>query len=236
MDVATLIALFRAEVNDGVSTAYLWSDTEVYAFADDAQKMFCRLTGGLPDATSSLTTIACTAGQKFVAISPKILRLKSVENPVTEQRCQILNYEDMDRFSNLTFGQYDYGYVAQTSLDNRVGVIRAVVSGMEPNKLRLVYIPEANQNLNLIVNRLPLIDINSTTVGNSTAVLEIDEMHHRHLILWMKALAHMKQDAETFNQGKAAEFDMAFRQYCLQAKHDRELHEHKYRTVSYGGI
>ena len=33
-----------------------------------------------------------------------------------------------------------------------------------------------------------------------------------------------------FNQGKAAEFDMAFRQYCLQAKHDRELHEHKYRN------
>ena len=232
MDVATAVALFRAEVGDEVSTAYLWSNVEVYAFLDDAQKMFCRLTGGLADSTSAITTVACTAGQKFVTVSPKILRLKSVENGVDGYRCQILNYEDMAA----EVLQTDYGYSAQLGLNNETGPIRAVVSGMEPNKLRLIKIPEANQDLNLIVNRLPLIDINATTVGNTTAVLEIDEMHHRHLLLWMKALAHMKQDAETFNQGKAQEFDAQFRQYCAESKHDRELREHKYRTVAYGGI
>lgn len=233
MDVATVVALFRAEVNDTVDTAYLWSDVEVYAFLDDAQKMFCRLTGGIPDATSAITTVTATAGQKFVDISPKILRLKSVENPSDNgYRCEILNYEDMATYLK----HPDYGYTSPYALNNEVGPIRAVVSGMEPNKLRLVNIPEVDQQLNLIVNRLPLIDINQTTIGNSTAVLEIGEMHHRHLILWMKALAHMKQDAETFDQGKAAEFDVMFRNYCAQAKGDRELHEHKYRTISYGGL
>lgn len=232
MDVTTLVALFRAETGDTVDTAYFWSDVEVYSFADDAQKMFCRLTGGIPDATSAITTISVTAGSKFVSISPKILRLKAVENPVTNKRCEILNYEDVAATTITT----DYGYATQRGLDNTTGPIKAVVSGMEPNKLRLIAIPEDDQVLNLVINRLPLIDINTTTVGDDTAVLEIDEMHHRHLLLWMKALAHMKQDAETYDQGKAAEFDVAFRQYCAQAKGDRELHEHKYRTVVYGGI
>lgn len=231
MDVATVVALFRAETNDA-ATPYLWSDVEVYAFLDDAQKMFCRLTGGLADSTSAITTVACTAGQRFVSVSPKILRLKSVENGPDGYRCQILNYEDMAA----DVIQMDYGHTAKLALNNETGPIRAVVSGMEPNKLRLIKIPEVDQDLSLIVNRLPLIDINVTTVGNSTAVLEIDEMHHRHLLLWMKALAHMKQDAETFNQGKAQEFDAQFRQYCAEAKHDRELREHKYRTIVYGGI
>lgn len=232
MDVATAVALFRAEVNDTVATAYLWSDVEVYAFLDDAQKMFCRLTGGLSDSTSAITTVACTAGAEFASVSPKILRLKSVENRVDGYRCQILNYEDMAAQSAVP----DYGYVAVSGIDSSTGPIRAVVTGMEPNKIRLIRIPEANQDLRLVVNRLPLIDINTTTVGNATAVLEIDEMHHRHLLLWMKALAHMKQDAEIFNQGKAMEFDAQFRQYCDQAKSDLGRREHKYRTIAYGGL
>ena len=61
MDSTTLHDLFRSEVRDE-ATPYLWSDVEVYSFIDDAQKMFCRLQGGIADASSAITHINVVAG------------------------------------------------------------------------------------------------------------------------------------------------------------------------------
>jgi hypothetical protein len=51
----------------------------------------------------------------------------------------------------------------------------------------------------------------------------------------MKHLAHLKQDAETYDRGRADQFRTEFFAYCDQAKAEREKREHKFRTVAYGG-
>lgn len=226
MNSSALLALFRAEVRDE-ALPYLWSDVEVYSFIDDAQKMFCRMQGGIADATSAVTRIDVTAGDVFVPISPLILKLREARRTADGRDLDILNFEDL-QFQR---GVDDYGYSSGFRFDNTPGDIRALVVGMETNKVRLVRVPQEDQSIDLIIYRLPLVAITTTNQQ-----LEIDEHHHRHLLHWMKHLAHQKQDAETYDRGRADMFRTEFAAYCDLAKAEREKREHKYRTVGYGGI
>ena len=71
---------------------------------------------------------------------------------------------------------------------------------------------------------------------DESSALEIDEQHHRHLLLWMKHLAYSKQDAETYDK-KAAEDNAAmFEAYCKKAMKERERLRYHPRVVRYGGL
>jgi len=226
MDSTALHDLFRSEVRDEVAP-YLWSSAEVYSYIDGAQKMFCRLQGGIADATSPVTRLTAAAGDVFVPISPLILKLREARRSIDGRGLEILNFEDLQARQ----GDDDYGCRSAYRIDNTPGAVTAIVVGMEANKVRLVRIPQEDQTFDLIVYRMPLVAI--TDVGGQP--LEIDEHHHRPLVHWMKHLAHQKQDAETYDRGRAAEFRDEFLAYSAQAKAEREKREHKYRTVGYGG-
>lgn len=219
-----LKALFRAEVRDE-ATPYLWSDTEVYRFIDDAQKQFCRLTGGIADASSAVTQIAVTADDPWATYDSRILHLRDLYRVSDQQNVKIINFRDLSQ------GGDDYGMPTLVKFPDRTGPVSAAITNMEANKLRLVDTPVANDTLSAIVYRLPLV----TVVSNAT-LLEIDELHHYHLLDWMKHLAHKKQDAETYDRGRSDEFARAFYEYCMQAKAERERREHKPRAVNYGGL
>jgi hypothetical protein len=226
MDSTSLIKLFRADVNDTLKP-YLWTDPELLSYLDDAQKMFARLTGGISDASSDVTRLEGLAGEAFVTISPRILKIRQVQRVSDARDLDILNFEDLQN----TLAVDDYGFQQGFKLDNQQGEVRAVISGMEQGKLRLLRIPEADVSLQMIVYRMPLKDI-----VDFDQKLEIEEQHHRHLMLWMRALGHQKPDAETYDRTMAQAYEAKFYGYCDQAKAERERKEHKYRTVAYGGI
>ena len=225
MDSTALHGLFRSDVRDE-QTPYLWSDAEIYSYIDDAQNMFCRLQGGIADATSAITHLTVTAGTTYTALSPLILKLREIRRSADGYDLEILNFEDLQTQRPID----DYGYRTGYRIDSSSGPVNGVVVGMEANKLRWVKIPDTDQEFDMIVYRMPLIAI--TGAGQA---LEIDVHHHRHLLNWMKYLAHQKQDAETYDRGRADMFRNEFLGYCDQAKAERERREHKYRTVSYGG-
>lgn len=225
MDSIALHDLFRIEVRDQVEQ-YLWSSAEIYMYLNDAQDMFCRLQGGIADATSAITQLAVTAGDTFVSVSPRILKIRQATRAADGYELQILNFEDLQAGRPID----DYGCRVGYRVDHTPGPVRAIVVGMEANKIRLIQTPQEDQTINLLVYRMPL-----TAITGSGQALEIDEQHHRHLLLWMKHLAHQKQDAETYDRGRADMFRSEFLAYCDQAKAEREKREHKYRTVAYGG-
>lgn len=228
MDSTALHALFRAEVRDDTAP-YLWADSEVYAFMDDAQKMFCRLGGGIADAVSPITSLPAPAGQEYVEFSPLILKIREAHR-ADGRDLDILNFEDI-QFGNTGLVS-DYGWQPRhADFSSKTGELRAVVTGMDATHLRLLDAPAADDTVSLIVYRLPLNEI-----GGEDVALEIGEQHHRHLLLWMKYLAHQKQDAETLDQARATSFQQQFYAYCAAARAEREKLEHKYRTVAYGGI
>lgn len=224
MTPAQLYQLFRADVRDDVAP-YLWSDLEVYSYMHDAQEMFCRFTGGISDEGTPFTTLPVTAGWEYVAYSDRILKIKTAWRDDGTQ-LRLLNPEDLHSDAI----QRDYGFDLGHNMNIKPGPVKALVSGFRDNYLKLVYVPTTDFNINLSVFRLPNIPIT-----DGTSRFEIASHHHRHLLLWMKHLAYMKQDAETFDKERSDDMQQEFMRYCDRAKMERERREHKYRVTSYGG-
>lgn len=224
MNSNELLDKFRIEVFD-FTQPYLWSDEEIYEFMDDAQKMFCRMGEGIPDSTSTMTQLSYAIGDVFIPIDPRILKIRKVQRAEDYRNVLFVNFEDIGH--NIT---EDYRNPIFDELDNKTGDVTSIILGMEQDQVRLVKIPETTGTLNMIVFRLPLEDI--TGAGQD---FEIHQQHHVNLLHWMKHRAYSKHDAETFNVGKAAEFEQRFMQYCERARIEAETRKHKPRAVMYGG-
>lgn len=216
MDSTRLNELFRKEVFD-VAEPYLWTDDEVFHYANEAQNTFCRLTGGLADAsTPAVTQVQVTAGNPWAAISPLILKVRGV-NGADGRYIDPMNYEDLQR--------------AGIKLNSRTGNPELLILGMETDKVRVYPVPVINETVELLVYRLPL-----KMIDDFDQKIEIAKQHHTALLLWMKHLAYSKADAETFDKGKAVEFERAFQTYCFSAQTEKDTAKHKTRVVSYGGL
>lgn len=218
MNSTELLDLFRSEMAD-TEEPYLWSDSDVYGYIDDAQKMFCRLTDGLDDATTpEVVDLAVGEGDDWLATHKSILKFRSAYREDTGRPVEIVNYEDLP--------------ARGWRLDSTQGPVKALITGMEKHKVRVYPVSNEEVTVKLLVFRLPLESI--TDEGEQS--FEIDEQHHRHLLLWVKHLAYSKQDAETFDKTKAAEFEGKFVVYCGGAKNEQGRAAHKTRVVAYGGI
>ncbi len=226
MNSSDLYDRFRADVFD-TRQPYLWSDLEVYSYMDAAQKQFCRRAGGILDSTSDLTQLSFAANQVWVATSPLILAVQRAQRLSDFQRVDVLSVEELTRLSDGN----DYGTQRQFRLDNQTGEVRYAINNLEVDKLRLLRIPKAADTIALTVYRLPL-----KSISDADQKFEIAEQHHEYLLWGMKALAYLKQDAETRDDGKAQRFQQQFLAYCEQARQERERREHKPRSMTYGGI
>lgn len=213
MDSTSLLALFRSEVRDEVEP-YLWSDIEVLSYIDDAQKMFCRLTNGIADSVSSMTSIDIYGGDTFAEYNERILSIVRAYRESDKQPLTIINDDELEGNESI--------------LTESPGRTRILVVGMDASNLRLIPEVGDDDTLHLSVRRLPLADI--TEADQS---IEIHAKHHRHLLLWVKHLAHSKMDAETFDSAKASEFETAFIKYCTSAESEEGKRSHRRRTVRF---
>lgn len=226
MNTTDLYDRFRSDVYD-TQEPYLWSDVEVFQYMDAAQKQFCRLAGGIADSTSPLTQVSVSTGEPWAAIDSRILKIRRVQRQSDSKKVEVINHEDLDR---LLDGD-DYGTRRQFKLDNMPGEVRFIITNMEQDKIRLIRVPAVDDTLEMSVYRMPL-----KSVTGKDQKFEIHEQHHEYLLHWMKKLAYSKQDAETRNDKVAETNETKFRQYCDQARLEREAREHKARVISYGGI
>jgi hypothetical protein len=218
MTSSDLLTLFRSEMSD-TAAPYLWSDEDVFGYMDDAQTMYCRKTDGILDAsTDAVTKIAVVPGSDRIALHAKIKRIRALTREDTGRDLDVINRDDMVQ--------------RRWYFDGTVGEVKALVIGQEAHKARVYPTSNETVNLRLEVLRLPLLAI--TTDGDQA--FEIDAEHHRHLLLWMKHLAYMKQDAETFDRTKAMEFEGKALAYFAQVKEEERRKAFKVRTVAYGGI
>jgi hypothetical protein len=221
-----LLKYFRSQVFDA-KPPYLWQDDEVWPYMDDAQKMFCRLVQGIPDATSEVTKVKAVAGKPFSSLNPRLLKIRKAYR-ADFRELMLVNLEDVGKTS---YTQYDYGVRSSTlQLDARTGPLETMVLGMEVEKVRWIPVPAANETVTLIVDRLPL---ESLCEGGD---LEIQEQHHIWLVEWMRFRAYNKQDSETYDKTRGAEAETRFRTYCAEARSELERLRQKSRAVQYGGI
>lgn len=214
-----LLVTFRSEMNDEAEPQ-LWSDEEFYLYLDDAQKMFCRRTDGIGDAsTPAVVQLNVVPNQDWYDTHPSILKIREASRTDTGREVKVLNREDMP----------EYGM----RFDGRSGPLKALIIGMEAHRTRVWPMPSETVTVELLVFRLPLVTINDATGDDE---LEIDPQHHLHLLHWVKHRAYSKQDAEAFDKTKAAEFEQKFYAYCTQAQIEQRRARHKPRAVAYGGL
>jgi len=224
-----LYALFRSDICD-VELPYLWSDTEVWMYMNDAYRMFVRLTGGVPDATSSITQLDLVPGEATSVVSPLILRFRNAYLLSDGTELKIINEAEIP-----LKGDRDYGQVVTQRRSMLQGHVEYMITGMNRGAtggtVRWLRIPDKADTVQLSVQRLPL-----ETVEPGFEFPDIGEEHHEHLMLWMKSRAYGKQDAETFDRGRRDEYDQAFRAYCAAAKAEWNRYRSHNMTTAYGGI
>ena len=76
MDSTGLYEAFRSDVVDEAKP-YLWSDADVWRYANDAYRMFVRLTGGVADFLSDACVVDIVGGEATAQLSPTIMRIMS---------------------------------------------------------------------------------------------------------------------------------------------------------------
>lgn len=224
MTPAELLTQFRLDMADTVEP-YLWGDAEIVRGIDDAQTMFCRLTDGIPDATTpAVTTLSVVAGTEWYDVHPKIKKLRLVHREDNGRDLELVTPETAS----------DKGI----RFRGEVGDIRAIVWGLEDGKVRAWPVPSQDVTVTLNVFRLPLTHITYTGTPTPTVTgsFEIAEQHHLHLLHWVKSRAYLKQDAETFDKTKANEFEQRFRDYCAEVAREQSRSRRVTGAVTYGGL
>lgn len=219
MSPEEIVKLCRIELADE-ATPPLWSDFELFNHLNDAQVQFCRTTGGIPDSTSALSTVAITVALPSFKLDERILKIRDAYRTSDGKRIDIVNFEDMEK-KGMRF-------------NGRTGPLAAVIIGMDDDQAIPYPIPSKADTLKLVIDRLPLTEICESNA--STAKMEIKKHHHKHLLHWMKKLAYEKQDAETFNKNKSVEFEKKFYAYCDSARMEKDRRKHHTRVVAYGGL
>lgn len=212
MDTTELRDTFRAEFFD-TAVPYLVSDQLIYAYIDEAQKKFCRLTEGIEDGRSF--TISVVPGTIWYTLDPRILKIRSLTDVSTGHAVELVSMESAAL----------HGF----RLGTRLGPLVAMVAGAEKGTLRACPVPNASVELQLNAFRLP----HTVEAGDD---LEIDEQHHLALLMWVKHKAYSIHDAETYDRTKAAEYESNFRRYCAEARTEQNRARHSAGVVAYGGI
>lgn len=212
-----IVNMFRVEMNDE-AIPHFWTDERLYPYLDDAQKMFARETGGIPDSTSSISQLSFSIGDTSLELDARILKVRDAYRLSDGRKVDIINYEDMEQ-RGIRF-------------DGRTGPVSALIIGMDETTCYPYPVPSVADTLQLVIDRLPMTDI----VPDEPCSLEIKPHHHMHLISWMKSLAYDNQDAEIFNKSKAVEFEEKFMAYCIKATQEKDRRKHKTRVVAYGGL
>lgn len=229
MESQELLCAFREDVVDDVSP-YLWGDAEVYRYMNDAYFMFVRLTGGISDGTSAVTTLTALADTATSALDASIMRIRTATNVTDHNRpLRVINVQDIEDLTT-----EDYGVLREYGRIDTPGPIRYMIIGEEDQLARWVGIPTVDTTIQLVVERLPLAKHRIQRPRQQ--FYGVREEHHYHFLKWMRHLAYRKQDADTFNLVKSDQERDDFMAYCDLAKREKDIRKHKVRVVGYGGL
>ncbi len=226
-----LVDSFRSDMSDAVAP-YMWSEADVFVYMNEAYTRFARLSGGIPDTSSTVTQIPIVAGEKLAAVSPLILRFRQAWLTSDGNEIEIVNEQD----PALRLSNSDYGRVRVRNLldDNTPGPVTRMVVGRERKVVKWQQVPVVNDTAQLSVYRLPL-----TTVTSGDAYFDfpdLSEEHIEHLLLHMKSRAYGRQDADTFDRGARDHYKAEFEKAALLVKAEWERYKYKPRAVVYGGL
>lgn len=220
MTVDELVQFFRADTSDNIEP-FLWSDMEILVYANEARDQFVRATGGISDEL----TIPIQKGVGVANVPSTVLNFRYAYITRNNAKLTFLNEGELPTTS---YGKtIPYGAVTDVR-EGRVGFIEI---GNQTNVIRFIPTPDEDDVCTLGVYRLP-----NTRLVRGGEIDEINAIHHRFLVDYMKSMAYAKHDAETLQNTKSLTYRQLFDAYCQQCVIERERHRSHPRFVRYGGL
>jgi hypothetical protein len=185
MNLGEILTQARLELDD-TQADYLWSDSELIAYANEAQEQACRRSRLIIDSsTVEICEIAIVANTALYSLDERILAIKDVVDA---------------EGSTITGATVGWMNENVSGWRNSTGTPKAVITDFETDKLRLYPIPRFDSTINLRVVRTQL----NNMVGLQDKP-EIKSRYHMALIHWIKHRAYLKKDADTLDKNASIE-------------------------------
>lgn len=154
MNSSEIVAAFRSSIGDK-TRPYLWDDSLVFSYLDDAQDRFCRETDGLADArTPEVSRLAVTPGQDWISLHPKLLNIRRATRSDTGREIRVLTAEQAQAFG-VTF------------LPTVTGIPSVLVLGLEENSARLAPMPHSVNRTTLTTTAIAAINTRVLTFAST---------------------------------------------------------------------
>jgi hypothetical protein len=182
----------RQTLDDNSTTDKLWSQDDILEYARDSESEACERADLIIDNTSALTDITVNTSTGTYGIASTVISIKSAMLASGTEPLMETSEEVLDK--------------SVSGWRTASGVSRSYV--MTPtNNIILYPIPSAASTMNLTVSRFP----NTPVEVNGSP--EVDSRYHQGLILWILHRAYLKNDSETLNTDKAADYARAFEKF-----------------------
>lgn len=222
MNAGEAIRIFRSEVLE--ANRFFVVDTELYRYLNEGYNEFVRQGSGTPDTI----ILDADAGEPELDVPQYVMRIKSVRRLNDGQSVRVINYTDLERGA-----VYDYGRRCDMGLNlDDTGEVRYFMLGAKKHTARLIAIPDVSQEIELLVDRMPMNKI----TGPTSTFSDIDEVHQPAMLDWLKAKAFRRPAKGLLNPQLAEFFENSFNAIVAEAQGAQNLFKSKVRNVQYGGV
>ncbi len=231
MTLAELLTLLRESIlndrSDRVEGApdFLWSDTSLITYINEAQRRFAVRSLILRDATTpEVTRIALVPGQSEYVLHESILAVMSVRSAINATDLTRLGHPVLAAYRAPTSTWMDpSGYAALqpgTSLAYLTdeGLSDADTDSLSQIVLRVYPTPSAAQDGDILRMRVVRKPIEQLSAANMNAKPELPEDHHIEMLDWAAYLALRIVDNDAGSPKRAAEFAAAFENHVTEAR------------------
>lgn len=203
MNLGELMGHLRCNILRDESKPYLWSDTELLRYINEAHGLFARRTHCITDDESEFTTFETVAGQQSYALDERIVFVSEI-GIVTDNGNGELSYcEIPDRTRNQLRNSYIQGRPQLHNLQ------------VASHKVRFYPVPDDVYTIVMMVARKPL-----NKLANTKDAPEIDEDYHLALVDYAAAKALANNDPEKANMAASKDYMDSWSKVIRDVKRD----------------
>jgi len=200
------------------SSQLRWTNEELAFFLTQAEREVARRAKLLKDTTGNYD-ITTVADQMEYPLDEKVLRVIHAEidgKPLADKEIEEI------------YKTYRW--------KERKGTPQVIITDHSARSVSLWPIPDAVFTAELIVYRLPLVDLDWDLADSQSP--EIPEMHHFPMINYAAYLAYMKDEANALDPTRAAQYKGLFDTDYPDQTWSAEMRKmrNRGRTVKYGGL
>ena len=211
MNFTQLRDMARLFLDDTRSEKYLWSDSELGTFINQALREAAIRSRSIADSTTpDCSTINLSTSVSDYPLHESVFFVDRVYDSGQKKNLIKTTAKNLDNGSD--DWPFHTGSPTHYILD-----ANHFQEDYETYSIRVYPIPISNSVLNLTVYRSQLAELSGVDEP------EIPKHNHLSLLHWVLHLAYMKQDADTFNAEKAIQFGNRFEQAFGQYQDARQL-------------